>query len=73
MKKRYIIPQVSIVQIMHELPIAGSGVTGNNGIGYGGVDTDGTLEPSVKEFNEFDTFNAFNQFNDALKDIMNLQ
>ena len=49
MKKTYIIPQVNIVQTMHELPIAGSGVTGSNGIDFGGVDTNGDLNPAVKE------------------------
>ena len=54
MKKTYIIPETTFVIVSHEMPLAGSpGVTGNNGIGYGGVDTDGTIEPSVKE-NPFD-------------------
>ena len=29
--------------------LAGSGVTGNKGIGYGGTDNDGTLDPEAKE------------------------
>ena len=30
--------------------LASSGVSGNNGIGYGGVDNSGEKDPSVKEF-----------------------
>lgn len=30
--------------------ISASGVTSNNGIGYGGVDEDGSLEANTKEF-----------------------
>ena len=53
MKKTYIIPHVSIVQVNDEKPIAASGVNSNNGIGYGGVDENGSLDPAVKE-NTFD-------------------
>jgi len=48
MKKIYSIPETSVVQTQHEMPIAGS-VTSNNGIGYGGVDDEGELDPEVKE------------------------
>ena len=48
MKKLYIIPQTSTMLILHEVPLAVSGIGSNKGIGYGGVDTDGTLDPSVK-------------------------
>lgn len=57
MKKRYIIPDTSIMQAQVEEIIAtsGSGVTGGIGnnveIGYGGIDDDGGLNPSVKESN----------------------
>ena len=54
MKKTYIIPVVGVVATQCELPLAGSGVASNNGIGYGGVDTDGTLDPEVKEGGTFD-------------------
>ena len=48
MKKRYVIPQIDIVRLQNESPLAASGVTANNNIGYGGVDEEGELEPSVK-------------------------
>ena len=41
------------MQLQGEQILAGSGVTGSNGIGYGGVDTEGALDPSVKS-NTFD-------------------
>lgn len=53
MKRTYIIPEMHVVPCLQSLPIAASGVTSNNGIGYGGVDEGGTLEPEVKE-NTFD-------------------
>ena len=52
MKKTYIIPNTSINLAQAEQMLASSGVTGgSNGIniGYGGVDTDGGQNPSVKE------------------------
>lgn len=30
--------------------LAQSGINSNNGIGYGGIDTDGDKEPAAKEF-----------------------
>ena len=49
MKKTYIIPNVCVQAVTQELPLTGSGVTSNNGIGYGGVDEDGSKEANVKE------------------------
>ena len=37
----------------HETPLAASGVSSNNGIGYGGVDEQGQKDPDVKA-NPFD-------------------
>ena len=57
MKKRYIIPDTSVMQAQAEefLATSSSGVTGGIGnnveIGYGGIDNDGGLNPSVKESN----------------------
>lgn len=52
MKKRYIAPQITreVALRVHAMLCAsdGSGVT-SNGIGYGGVDTGGTLDPSARE------------------------
>lgn len=53
MKKTYIIPEMSVLLMHHETPIAASGVTGSNGIGYGGVDDQGQKDPDVKA-NPFD-------------------
>ena len=41
------------LQMQGEQVLAASGVISNNGINYGGVDSDGTKDPSVKE-NIFD-------------------
>ena len=49
MKKIYLIPSISALQMQVEELLVGSGVTSNNGIGYGGVDTEGEKDPSVKE------------------------
>lgn len=56
MKKTYIIPSTSIMQAQAEQILAASIISGNDGngdmgIGYGGVDTDGGKDPSVKESN----------------------
>ena len=49
MKKTYIIPNISVLHIQTERIIAGSGaITSGKGMGYGGVDTDGSIDPSVK-------------------------
>ena len=48
MKKIYCIPNMKAMQLQGEQMLAASGVTSNNGIGWGGVDTEGSLDPSVK-------------------------
>ena len=53
MKKTYHVPNMEAMQLQGEQILAGSGVTGSNGISYGGVDTEGALDPSVKS-NTFD-------------------
>ena len=53
MKKTYIIPKMRIHVVYHEQPLAASGVVSDKGIGYGGVDTEGTQDPDVKA-NNFD-------------------
>ena len=37
-----------VVRTLHELPLAASGVTSGQGIGYGGVDEGGEKDPDVK-------------------------
>lgn len=49
MKKIYSIPVTSAMEALHELPLATSGVgSEDKGIGYGGVDEEGTMEPETK-------------------------
>lgn len=49
MKKRlYIAPVMEVVEINTMTLLAGSGVT-SNGIGFGGEDTGGDLDPSAPE------------------------
>jgi hypothetical protein len=49
MKKIYINPGLRAMQMDAEQMLAASGVTSNNGIGWGGVDIEGDEDPSVKE------------------------
>ena len=53
MKKRYIIPEVKVVRLHVETILSVSGVVGkignDEGIGYGGIDEDGSLDADVKE------------------------
>lgn len=49
MKKKYTSPLVRQEQAEASKMLAASGVNGSNGIGYGGVDTNGDQTPSVKE------------------------
>jgi hypothetical protein len=53
MKKIYIIPEMNVVLLHGETILSASGVTGkigdNEGIGYGGVDVEGSLDADVKE------------------------
>lgn len=49
MKKSYISPVLDAADMESEDILAASlGVGGDNGIGYGGVDNGGTVEPAVK-------------------------
>ncbi len=49
MRKTYIKPCMEQVTVRTEAMIAVSGVNSNNGIKYGGVDTDGSKDVEVKE------------------------
>ncbi|MDD7096789.1 MAG: hypothetical protein SPH23_06995 [Prevotella sp.] len=48
MKKTYIAPNTDVVEIESEMILAASGVSSNTGIGYGGVDTDGSMDAEAK-------------------------
>ena len=52
MKKLYITPLMKQEQAEASEILASSGVGSDIGIGYGGVDTGGTLDPSVKTIND---------------------
>ena len=56
MKKVYIIPSITFVSYQVEAIMQdGSGVFGpNQGIGYGGVDEEGSQDPAVKSFSVWD-------------------
>ncbi len=45
-KKEYIAPSMDVVEIKNMQLLAGSGVTSDNGIDYGGVDDEGIIDPS---------------------------
>jgi hypothetical protein len=46
-KKAYMMPAMQVVKIDNVQLLSGSGVTSENGIGFGGVDEGGTLDPSA--------------------------
>ena len=48
MKKTYIAPNTAVVQIESEMILSASGVSSKTGIGYGGVDTEGSKDAEAK-------------------------
>ena len=50
MKKRYIVPSIDQVLMEDEVELLNGSVTGGNGIGYGGVDTEGSKDPDARWF-----------------------
>jgi hypothetical protein len=48
MKKTYIRPTATEEAVLTEQFLADSGVSSDNGIGYGGVDTEGEKDPSSR-------------------------
>ena len=48
MKKTYIAPNTDVVEIESEMILAASGVYSDKGIGYGGVDTEGSKDAEAK-------------------------
>ena len=50
MKKRYIAPAMDQVLMEDEVELLSGSVTGTNGIGYGGVDTEGSKDPDARWF-----------------------
>lgn len=53
MKKLYTKPSLVVVECKTEAMLAGSGVSSNNGIGFGGVDTGGSQIPAAREIDDF--------------------
>lgn len=47
MKKVYITPTLEVVRMMTMQVLAGSGITGPQGTSYGGIDHNGTHDPSA--------------------------
>ena len=50
MKKKYVCPLMNQEEAMCCQMMAVSGVNSSIGIGFGGVDNNGEMEPSTKEF-----------------------
>ena len=53
-KKKYLAPALKEIEIKQSQFLCGSGVTGPNGTGYGGVDTGGTKDPSSRRYSGWD-------------------
>ena len=48
MKRQYITPTVMTVQAQAMQMLAASGVSSDKGIGYGGIDGEGTKDPAAR-------------------------
>lgn len=49
MKKKYNTPGMCIVEIQNISPLANSDISSDVGLGYGGVDDDGSIIPEARE------------------------
>ena len=56
MKKNYLKPLSNLSDEIETAPLCGSTVTGNNGIGYGGTDKEGEIDPDAREREDMDFF-----------------
>ena len=56
MKKTYIAPNTVVVEIESEMILSASGVSSKTGIGYGGVDTEGSMEAEAKSSGSCEDF-----------------
>ena len=57
MKKTYIVPNTVVVDIESEMILAVSGVySSDTGIGYGGVDTEGSMDAEAKSSGSCEDF-----------------
>ena len=48
-KKEYIAPSMEVMEIKNMQLLAGSGVTSDSGIGYGGIDDEGIIDPTAPD------------------------
>ena len=54
MKKVYTTPAIEVLEYISEQMIAASGVEGSNGISYGGIDENGSMNAETRMiFNDF--------------------
>lgn len=54
MKRIYLAPAVDVLEYVTEGMVCGSGVTSDEGIGYGGIDENGAMEAETRQlFNIF--------------------
>ena len=56
MKKTYIAPNTDVVEIESEKLLAASCVYSDTGIGYGGVDTEGSMDAEAKSTGSCEDF-----------------
>ena len=49
MKKKYSTPGMTMVELQHTGPLANSDISSDYGLGYGGVDGDGSVIPESRE------------------------
>ena len=60
MKKMYSKPQMELVEMATAYMLASSdSIKGLDGMGYGGVDDDGTKDPSSRQYNGWNDDEAF--------------
>ena len=50
MKKTYMVPSIDQVLMEDEVELLSGSVKGSNGIGYGGVDTEGSKDPDARYY-----------------------
>lgn len=56
MKKTYIAPNIVVMEIESEKFLAASGVYSDTGIGFGGVDTEGSMDAEAKSSGSCEDF-----------------
>ena len=54
MKKIYMVPSIDQVLMEDEVELLYGSVKGSNGIGYGGVDTEGSKDPDARYYDLYE-------------------